>query len=251
MKKNFLIALGVFGLIIGIFFAYNRLKFHNMADFAPLYSSQIYENDDVPITSLDENGEKTITHTRIYNDCVYYIEENFDGNFKISEYDDSSKITRDIYIRDDNDDFLNQIIDFTVNNDYIIIFSSDRAELINIDTQSVKEILRYSDGTVFSVYGTCIFFSDGIAPLQCYSVKTGKTTEITQIRANSLAIINDTMCYIDIDNRGKLSSYNILTEEIHNYDTDYVIGFNKIGDEFYVDYADKSIPISKYLGEAK
>lgn len=155
----------------------------------------------------------------------YYFTELTDNHevSRIYSYNKKNKETKLIYeVRNDSE--WGMLCFVSGNGEKLVLDYSNRIVLVDIDTQISKEIFSGRKESS-AVAGQTLYYSDANGNIYSVNLKNNDRQEINGIKATVFVIHDNLIYFLDLNNNGCATTYNLSTGEIISLNEYPMIGF--------------------------
>ncbi|MGN0374463.1 MAG: hypothetical protein ACI4EN_03105 [Butyrivibrio sp.] len=212
--KKIIIVLAVVGIVIIIALLKNNSDWKE--DFSPYSSRLLYTQAnyvDQPSVNLVNETPSPIGSVET-EEYIYFFNslKNNPGAYRVYSFNKEKQVTKleyEIY----NEETAAMLVGVSTNDRKMILNYTDKVVLVDLFTQISREIYNGSR-VCTSVYKQDLLYmnDDGIIHVQ--NLRTGKTHSIDVISASQFIVFEDSIYYLDNENNGCMSIYDINTGEI-------------------------------------
>ena len=212
--KKIIIVLAVAGIVFIIALLKNNSDWKE--DFSPYSSRLLYTHAiyvDQPSINLVNEIPSPIGAVET-EEYIYFFNslKNNPGAYRIYSFNKEKQVTKleyEVY----NEETSTMLVGVSTNGRKMILNYTDKVVLVDLFTQISKEIYNGSR-LCTSIYKQNLLYlnNDGIIHVQ--DLRTGKNHSIDKISASQFIVYEDSIYYLDNENNGCKSIYDINTGEI-------------------------------------
>ena len=217
--------LTVLSAVIAFFVLKHQKDWEN--DFAQYSTRMLFaESNYVEQPAYNMIGEEQffIGQTENEHEKYYFTQlKNNPDVSRIYSYNKENKETKLLYEVETNLEW-GMLCFVSGNGKKLVLDFTDRVVLVDIDTQISKVIFSGRKDSS-AINGQTLYYSDANGNIYAVDLKSNEKKELEGIKATVFVIYNDLLYFLDLNNNGCATTYNLSTGEIISLNEYPMIGF--------------------------